>query len=378
LRVWQVVQYRPLGGLLQLLSGSVGARPAGDKRIAQHIPLLFPDSGFWMKRKTMTGSNFPEPRFIDSNNIRMALYEQGDGPVVILLHGFPELAYSWRHQLPALARAGYRAIAPDQRGYGRTDSPPHVRDYRIAELMDDIEGLLESLDLKSATFIGHDWGALLLWHMSLVRPQLIDRQVILNIPFQARPAVDPVQLMRERLGEDFYIVNFQGSDAADKAFAADPKHFFDMMMRKNQITRAQYEKLPQRKKVLSLLAIMAREKSSGDALLSDEERDYYAAAYAASGFSGPINWYRNMSDNWACLEDVEQSVRVPTLFIGAMDDVIISPDYIESMRRHVTDLDVHVLDRCGHWSQQEKPGEVNALILAWLAQRMALPQGDPG
>lgn len=313
--------------------------------------------------------DFPEPRFIDSNRIRMALYEQGEGPAVILLHGFPELAYSWRHQLPVLADAGYHAIAPDQRGYGRTDVPPHADDYRISALMDDLEGLLASLSLQSATFVGHDWGALLLWHMSLVRPQLIDRQIILNIPFQARPPVDPVQLMRERLGDTFYIVNFQDSDEADKAFAADPVHFFNMMMRKNQITRAQYNQLPAERRVLNLLATMARKESSGQPLLSDRERNYFAAAYAKTGFTGPINWYRNMSDNWASLAEVEQTVRVPTLFIGANNDVIIAPEYIEAMKRHVTDLEVDVLADCGHWSQQEKPAEVNALMLQWLARR---------
>ncbi len=169
---------------------------------------------------------FPEPRFVDTNGIRMAIYEQGRGPAVVLLHGFPELAYSWRHQLPALADAGYRAIAPDQRGYGKTDCPPAVSDYGIEELIADIKGLLDTLGLASATFVGHDWGALLLWQMALMSPEQIDGLVILNIPFLPRPPVNPITLFRQRFGDDFYIVNFQDSDEADKAFAADPKHFF--------------------------------------------------------------------------------------------------------------------------------------------------------
>ena len=317
------------------------------------------------------GGGFPDPHFVNTNGIRMAVYEQGAGPAVILLHGFPELAYSWRHQLPALAAAGYRAIAPDQRGYGRTDRPTHVEDYRIEQLAADICGLLDSLQLQQATFVGHDWGALLLWHMSLKCPERIERQIILNIPFQARPPTDPVALMRERLGDNFYIVNFQDSDEADRAFAADPVHFFNMMMRKGQITRERYKHLPPEKRVLDLLATMARKQSSGMPLLSDKERDYFANAYAISGFSGPINWYRNWSDNWANLEGVEQVVRVPTLFIGADDDVIIAPEYIESMKKHVVDLEVHMLDDCGHWTQQEKPDEVNSLILEWLERRSA-------
>ena len=294
------------------------------------------------------------------------MYEQGKGPAVILLHGFPDLAYSWRHQLPALAAGGYRAIAPDLRGYGQTDCPPNLDDYRIQELVSDIKGLLNALGLQHAIFVGHDWGALLLWHLSLVCPEIIERQVILNIPFYARPPVDPLAVMREKLGNDFYIVNFNDSDEADRAFAADPAHFFTMMMRKGQITREQFDRLPPERKVLNLLATMAREKSGGDPLLNDEELHYYASAYGKSGFTGPINWYRHWTSNWASLEDVEQTVRVPTLFIGADNDVVIAPEHIEAMKRHVTDLEVHVLKNCGHWTQQEQPDEVNKLIRDWL------------
>ena len=130
----------------------------------------------------------------------------------------------------------------------------NLDDYRIQALVSDINGLLDSLNLTRATFVGHDWGALLLWHMSLVCPELIESQVILNIPFYARPPVDPIALMRAKLGNDFYIVNFQDSDDADRAFAADPAHFFTMMMRKGQITREQYDQLPQDRKIVNLLA----------------------------------------------------------------------------------------------------------------------------
>jgi len=309
---------------------------------------------------------FPQPRFVETNGIRMAVYEQGQGPAVILLHGFPELAYSWRRQLPALAAAGYRAIAPDQRGYGQTECPQQVDDYRIQALASDIEGLLDSLQLPRATFIGHDWGALLLWHMALVCPERIERQVILNIPFYARPPIDPIASMREKLGNDFYIVNFQDSDEADRVFAADPARFIATMMRTGQITRERYDLLPAERKVLSLLAVMARAEPTGEPLLSSEEHDYFANAFHNSGFTGPINWYRNWSKNWASLEGVSQTVRVPTLFIGAADDVLIAPGHIAAMRQHVTDLEIHVIENCGHWTQQEKPREVNKLILEWL------------
>jgi len=311
---------------------------------------------------------FPEPHLIETNGIRMAVHETGEGPPVILLHGFPELAFSWRFQLPALADAGFRAIAPDQRGYGRTTAPPRVEDYGIQELIGDINGLLDAFGLDRATFVGHDWGAMVLWHMSLVCPERIERLAVLNIPFIPRPPVDPIALFRQALGDDFYIVNFQDSDEADRAFAADPGHFFDMMMRKNQVTRRQFEQLPRAKRVLSLLETFRRQESGGEPLLNPDERDYYAAAYAASGFTGPVNWYRNWTRNWQSLEGVPQTVSLPTLFIGAEDDVIIAPEQIEAMRPCVPDLEVHMLAGCGHWSQQEQPDEVNRILVEWLGR----------
>jgi pimeloyl-ACP methyl ester carboxylesterase len=315
------------------------------------------------------GPAFPEPAFVASNAIRMAVYEQGDGPPVVLLHGFPELAFSWRHQLPALAAAGYRAIAPDLRGYGRSDVPPDVRDYRIEALIADVHGLLDALELESATFVGHDWGALVLWQMAMRAPQRIERLVILNIPHYARPPVDPIQIMRERFGDDFYIVNFQDSDEADTAFARDPVHFFDVMMRRGQISRAQFDQLPAAMKSLSLLKVMARNESSGEPLLSENERNYYADAFARTGFTGAINWYRNWTRNWETQAAFDARIGIPTLFIGAVDDVVISLEHIEAMKPLVDDLEIHMLEPCGHWSQQERPDDVNRLMIDWLQRR---------
>lgn len=309
---------------------------------------------------------FPDPQFVDTNGLRMAVYEQGKGPAVILVHGFPELAFSWRHQLPALAKAGFRAIAPDMRGYGQTDAPGGVDAYRMQNLIGDLQGLMDALDLERATFVGHDWGALILWHMAMLAPDRIERLINLNIPHYPRAPNDPIELTRERLGDDFYIVNFQDSDEADRAFAADPTHFFNVMMRKNQISRAQFDQLPPQMKVLSLLKVIERTESGGDPLLADDERDYYVAAFEKSGFTNPINWYRNWTRNWEALEGVNQVIDIPTLFIGAVDDVVIAPEHIEAMRPLVTHLTVEMLAPCGHWTQQERPDDVNRLIIDWL------------
>jgi pimeloyl-ACP methyl ester carboxylesterase len=283
-----------------------------------------------------------------------------------MVHGFPELAYSWRHQIPALADAGFRAIAVDMRGYGQTEGPAGVDAYSMSELIGDLVGLLDALDLRRAIFVGHDMGAIVLWHMAMLVPERIDKLIILNIPHIPRYPVDPVSLMRERQGDNFYIVNFQDSDEADKAFEADPGHFIDVMMRKNQIRRAQFEQLPPQMKVLDLLKTMARAESSGDALLSATERAYYVDAFSRSGFTNPINWYRNWNANWESLEGVDQTIPTPTLFIGATDDVVIAPQQIEAMNPWVTDLTTVMLEPCGHWTQQERPEDVNRLIIEWL------------
>ena len=311
---------------------------------------------------------FPAPHFIETNGIRMAVYEHGQGEPVIFLHGFPELAFSWRFQIPALAAAGFRAIAPDQRGYGQTSAPPSVSDYHIDCLIGDILGLLDTLEIERSIFVGHDWGAFVLWHMSLLCPERMEKQAILNIPFWPRPPVDPIELFRQRFGDDFYIVNFQDSDEADKTFASDPAHFFDVLMRKNQVSRNEFERLPPERRVLSLLQTFARQESGGDPVLTGKERDYFASAFAKTGFTGPINWYRNWTANWERLNGVPQTVEVPTLFIGAIDDIVVSPEHIEGMKPWVTNLETHVLENCGHWSQQEKPDEVNQLLIDWLTR----------
>ena len=190
----------------------------------------------------------------------------------------------------------------------------------------------------------------------------------LNIPFFPRLPIDPIEMMRTTLGEHFYIVNFQDSDEADRKCAADPARVFEVMMRKGAVTREHFNSLPPAMRSFSILAALERTELAGDALLSDEEARVYIDAFAAGGFTGPINYYRNWTHNWETAANVEQQITVPSLFIGAVNDVIISPEQIAAMQPHVNDLEMHMLDNCGHWSQQEKPDEVNALLLDWLAR----------
>ncbi|TDJ34196.1 MAG: alpha/beta hydrolase [Gammaproteobacteria bacterium] len=316
--------------------------------------------------------DFPAPTIVNSGDIDLAVYELGEGPPIILIHGFPELAYSWRHQLPALAGAGYRAIAPDMRGYGGSDKPRSVTDYAIQNLVADVEGLMDALSIESAVVIGHDWGAMLTWQMALLSPKRMAGLITLNIPHIPRPPINPLTYMRWKLGKNFYIVNFQKSDEADRRFAEDPRRFINVMMRRRQFSGGPSKSRPKKRRPLSLIAALDQDEPAGEALLSDEELGVYADAFAAGGFTGPINWYRNWARNWKSTKGVDQTVRVPALFVGAANDIIISESQIEAMKPLVPDLEIQMIENCGHWTQQEKPDELNRIILDWLARRYPL------
>ena len=317
-------------------------------------------------------TEFPLPIPIATNGITLDVHMAGDdaAPPVVLCHGFPEIAYSWRHQVGPLVDAGYRFIAPDQRGYAGSSRPEGVEAYDVFHLMDDLCGLLDALGHEDALFVGHDWGALLLWQMALMRPERMRGLVALNIPFAPRRDIDPMVMARQVLGDDFYIVNFQDSDEADRAFEAEPERFLRAMYRRLPATRKAFDATPaEARHAFSMLREMRKATLPGTPLFDDDELAVYVDAFRRSGFTPAINWYRNWSRNWALTADVEQRVRVPTLFVGAEDDVLIAPAHIEAMRRYVDDLEVHVLERCGHWTQQERPEAFNALMLDWLARR---------
>lgn len=314
-------------------------------------------------------SRFPESRLIDTGEVRLAVHVEGDGPPLVLVHGFPELAFSWRHQIPALAAAGYRAIAPDMRGYGGSDKPLPVTDYTIQKLIGDLRGLCRAMSIESAVFVGHDWGALITWQMALLEPRHMAGLINLNIPFIPRPPINPITYMRWKLGKDFYIVNFQKSDEADRRFGEDPRRFINMIMRRHQFPSKRSGSRRGKRRSLSLLGMLDRDEPPGEPLLTEDELDVYASAFAAGGFTGPINWYRNWTRNWKSMKGVEQTVRIPTLFIGAEHDIVISRKQIEAMKPHVEDLEIRMIQDCGHWTQQEKPHELNEIMLDWLRRR---------
>jgi pimeloyl-ACP methyl ester carboxylesterase len=318
----------------------------------------------------MAPSAFPPARTVRANGISLAVHEQGSGFPVVFSHGFPELAYSWRHQLPAVAAAGFRAIALDQRGYGASDCPAAVEAYGIRELTGDLVGLLDALGLERAVFVGHDWGGLVVWMLPLLHPGRIAGIVGVNTPFLPRSPMPPVDMLRAMFGPDHYIVWFQNPGEADAALARDVRRTFEMFMRCG-VDRATAEKrLAERGGAISLReALASSEPLPGRALLTPEELDVFVSAFERTGFTGGINWYRNMNRNWEITADLPQKIELPALMITAEDDLALRPELADGMEARVPDLARHLVRRCGHWTQQEHPDEVNRVLVDWLKKR---------
>jgi pimeloyl-ACP methyl ester carboxylesterase len=315
--------------------------------------------------------NWRTPRYVESNGIRMAVYEQGAGVPVVMSHGFPELAYSWRHQLPSVADAGFHAIAPDQRGYGLTDRPEAIESYDIHHLTGDLVGMLDALKIEKAVFVGHDWGGIVTWAMPLLHPHRVLGVVGVNTPFLPRAPMDPIALMRAAYGENMYIVFFQKPGVADALLAADVGKTLRFFYRKSAMTIEEFDKRPPEERNLALAAALQTDERTwpGEPLLTEEEFEFYFTAFSRTGFTGGINWYRNFTRNWQTTEGIAQKVDVPCLMVMAENDIVLRPSLADGMKAFVPDLEKHLIKDCGHWTQAEKPTELNQVLTGWLKRR---------
>ena len=309
-------------------------------------------------------------RQVETNGVRLACYEAGpsDGPCVVLSHGFPELAFSWRHQIPMLAAAGYHVVAPDQRGYGGSDVPPAVTDYDIVHLTGDLTGLLDALGVEQAVFAGHDWGGLVVWQQALLHPDRVAGVIGVNTPFFPRFPMAPTELFRLTGGDNHYILYFQEPGVADAALATDVRGVFAGLMRRG-VPLAEISAMPVGDSQNWAQAVQHR-ALAGDPLLSDAELDVYVDAFTRTGFTGGLNWYRNFDRNWELTPEQEGArIDVPCLMVTAEWDPVLTPAMADGMGPAVADLETHMIERCGHWTQQEHPEELNRLMLDWLGRR---------
>jgi pimeloyl-ACP methyl ester carboxylesterase len=313
----------------------------------------------------MTLPGMPEPKRVECNGVNLAVYERGDGFPVVFSHGFPELAFSWRHQLRALSDAGFRAIAPDQRGYGLSDRPPELEDYDIFHLTGDLVGLLDALDIEKAVFAGHDWGGLVVWQLPLLHPDRVAGVIGVNTPYLPRGPMSPLAMMKSMMGENHYIVHFQKRGEADAAFAADPERVFRKLFRKGiELSEVDFSQ-----PMKNMVEIVQDDEERGVPALSDEEIAVYAEAFTRTGFTGAINWYRNIERNWERSADLPKEIDVPCLMICAENDFALPPFLAQGMDTWIADLETHTIAGCGHWTQVEKTDELNALLVDWLRRR---------
>ncbi|QDG75326.1 alpha/beta fold hydrolase [Labrenzia sp. PHM005] len=306
-----------------------------------------------------TPAIFPRPSLVSVNGVTLEVFEAGQenaGNPIVFCHGWPEHAFSWRHQIPALAAAGYHVIAPNQRGYGKSSRPGEVTDYDIKHLTEDLTALLDHYGYQEATFVGHDWGAMVVWGLTLLHPERVKRVINLALPYQERTEKPWIESMEEFLGSDHYFVHFNRQPGvADAVLNENTSQFLRNMFRK---------KIPAAPPEPGMMMInLARAKVPlGEPLMSDNELAVFVSAFEETGFTASINWYRNLDRNWHILADADPIIRQPALMIYGDRDLIPKS---ENLTEFVPNVDVVSLD-CGHWVQQEMPEETTAVILNWL------------
>ncbi|PBQ32980.1 alpha/beta hydrolase [Sphingobacteriaceae bacterium] len=304
---------------------------------------------------------FPKPTMISVNGVVLEVFEAGQqnsGNPIFLCHGFPEHAFSWRYQVHALAAAGYHVIIPNQRGYGNSSRPTEITEYDIEHLTGDLIALLDHFGYKDATFVGHDWGANIVWSLALLHPERVKKIINLALPYQERGEKPWIELMEALFGEDFYFVHFNRQfGVADAIMDENTSQFLRNIFRKN---------LPPTPPAPGMLMInLAKaEKPLGEPLMEDNELSVFISAFKSSGFTGSINWYRNLDRNWHFMAGITPIIHQPTLMIYGKRDAI--PES-ENLKNVALNLDIVRLD-CGHWIQQEKPEETTQSIIKWLEQ----------
>lgn len=308
-------------------------------------------------------------RQLSVNGIRIHVAEQGQGPLVLLCHGWPELWYSWRHQLPALAAAGFRAVALDMRGFGETDAPEDIAAYSIFHLVGDTVGVVAALGEERAIIVGHDWGAPVAWHSAMMRPDVFHAVAALSVPHRGRGPADPIEMLKASGSGNYYWVYFQTPGVAEAEFERDVAATMrrvlygisgDAPMGHDTGT------VPEGKGFLDLHP----EPPALPGWLTQKDIDTYAAAFRRSGFRGGLNWYRNLSTNWTYTAPWQGAkLAQPALFIAGSRDPMVAGKRgaaaLANMQVAVPRVQSTILEGAGHWVQQERPDEVNAALVAF-------------
>lgn len=311
--------------------------------------------------------------FVETNGIRLRVAEMGaSGPLVILAHGWPESWYSWRHQMPVLAAAGYRVVAPEMRGFGQSDAPLAVDQYDIEHLTADMVGIVDAFGEERAIIVGHDWGAIVAWHSVLLHPSRFSALVAMSVPYSGRPSRSPLETWREAYGENFYYILYhQEPGVAESEYDADPEGLLSRLYLSPDSPRAAPELTDRARSAGGWIPRLGEPLGLPD-WLTQEDLDYFVAQFERSGFRGGINYYRNFHRNWEITPQLANArIDVPVLFIAGEQDVVIGGAGQDQLTRGIsrvaTDLrGVLLAPGAGHWIQQERPAATNTALLEFL------------
>lgn len=306
--------------------------------------------------------------------IQLSVHELGEGtgrPAVVFCHGFPELAYSWRHQLPVIADAGFRAIAPDQRGYGDSSAPREISAYGLGQLCGDLADLLDVLELDKAVFVGHDWGGFVAWSMPALHPERVAGVAGICTPYTPFPGTD---FLRSMFGEDdrMYMLWFQEPGVAESFMDTRVRQIFEKLMVGGTDPQVLLDTGQGRAEGMDFNPFRRIDELGvmGEPVASPEETSHYVEVFERTGFAGGINWYRNIDANARAYPQAgTMPLEVPALMITAEWDPALPPSLAANMGSVCSDLEMHMISHAGHWVPQERPEEVGALLADWLVRR---------
>jgi pimeloyl-ACP methyl ester carboxylesterase len=309
---------------------------------------------------------------IETNGIQMRVAQAGTGPLVLLVHGWPESWYSWRHQITGLAESGYRVIAPDMRGYGDTSAPALASEYRVDTLAADLIGLLDAIGEEKAALIGHDWGAMVVWNAALLHPERFTGVMGMSVPYGGFGSEAPTVGWRKAMGDQFFYILYhnEAGGVAEKEYDSDPRSFLAMLYASPDTPRHPPTITDTRRAAGGWIGRIGQPIERPE-WLTQEDLDYYVAEFSRAGFRGGINYYRNFDANWELMKDKDPIIKIPSAFLsGAADQVIQGANELALrtlMSPVMSDLrEITLLPDMGHWVQQEDPGGTNEGIVRFL------------
>lgn len=309
--------------------------------------------------------------------IDLSVHEAGEGPTVVFCHGFPELGFSWRHQVPAVAAAGFHAVAPDQRGYGASTSPEPIEAYGIDQLTGDLVRLLDDLGVERAVFVGHDWGGFVVWAMGALHPDRCAGIVGVCTPYVAFPGTKFLSMLVDGDVERQYMLWFQEPGVAESVIDPQARLLFEkLMVGGTDPSVVMARAFADGRLDMNPFRDLPGLDALGDPVAGPDVVDHYAEVFGRTGFRGGINWYRNVDANSERHPEIGSvPIDVPTLMICAEWDPALPPALAAGMPGLCSDLEMHTVPTAGHWVQQERPDEVNEILVDWLVRRFGPAAG---